>query len=137
MSRNSAREYDRVRSVHLRRERLAARRIKALDRGLPSRLPCAVVLDEDVVPDLHHPRVFTTQDRRAAGLVRRAVDEDFGAGAARAGISHLPEVVLRVAVVNVVVGLVPVLLPVGDLPPDVGGFVVAARRRCWRRRRER
>ena len=78
----------------------------------------AVVLDEDVVPDLHHARVFAVLTELAAGLVGRAVDVDLGARAARAGVAHLPEVVLA-AVVDVVVG------DAGDLLPEVGGFVVA------------
>jgi hypothetical protein len=51
-------------------------------------------------------------------LVRRAIDEDLGAGAAGAGLAHLPEVVLRVAVVDVVVG------QAGNFFPDAGGVHV-------------
>jgi hypothetical protein len=84
-------------------------------RELSARI--AVVLDEDVVPDLHHARVFAAEDGRAAGLVRRAVDEDFGARAARAGVAHLPEVVLAAEVDSLVRQIRNVL-------PDLHGLVV-------------
>ena len=61
-------------------------------------------------------------------LSGRAVDVDLGARAARAGLAHLPEVVLA-AVVDVVVG------QAGDFLPEVGGLVVA--RDAVRRRRLR
>ena len=66
--------------------------------SLPVRV--AVELDEHQVPDLDHARVAGV-DELAAGLVGRAVDVDFGARAARAGLAHLPEVVLLVAEVDV------------------------------------
>ena len=54
----------------------------------------------------------------AAGFVGGAVDVDFGAGAAGAGVAHFPEVVLA-EVVNVIVG------QAGDFFPEIGGFGVA------------
>ena len=83
----------------------------------------AVELDEDEVPDFHHARVFAV-DLRPAGFVGRAVDVDFRARAARAGVAHFPEVVFA-EVVDVVVALEAVLLPIGDLAPDLGGLGVA------------
>src|SRR3954463_13535147 len=77
----------------------------------------AVVLDEDVVPDLHHARVFAVHVP-AATLVRRAVDIYLRARPARAGLAHLPEVVLA-EVVDVVVG------QAGDFLPDVRRLRVA------------
>ena len=85
--------------------------------GVSAPVGVAVELDEDEVPDLHDARVVAV-DVRAAGFVRRAVDVDFGARAARAGVAHLPEIVLA-EVVDVVVGAA------GDSLPDVGGFGVA------------
>src|SRR5207253_2326827 len=60
----------------------------------------AVELDEDEVPDLDDIR-RPLVDELAAGLAGRAVDVDLGAGAAGAGLAHLPEVILLVAPVNV------------------------------------
>ena len=77
----------------------------------------AVVLDEDQVPDFHDAGVFAV-DVFAAGFVRGAVDVDFGAGSAGAGVAHLPEIVFA-EIVDVIVG------HAGDLFPEVGGFGVA------------
>ncbi len=63
-----------------------------------------VVLNEDVVPDFDDLIRATVHQLRPA-LVRRAIDVDFGAGAAGAGVAHHPEVVLLVAVHDVDVGV--------------------------------
>jgi hypothetical protein len=59
-----------------------------------------VELDEHQVPDLHHLR-HARVDQLAARLVRGAVDVDLGTRPARAGVAHLPEVVLLRPVVDV------------------------------------
>ncbi len=64
-----------------------------------------VVLHEHVVPDLHHPRIVLVDERGAIGrralVVGAEVDVDLGARAARAGVAHHPEVVLRRSVEDV------------------------------------
>jgi hypothetical protein len=62
-----------------------------------------VELDEHEVPDLDH-LVGARVHQRAAALVRGAVDMHLGTRAARAGVPHLPEVVLLVAEVDVRLG---------------------------------
>jgi hypothetical protein len=68
-------------------------------------------------PDLHHPRVFAI-DIFPTGLVRGAIDINLGAGPARPGLAHLPEVVLA-EIMDVIVG------EPGDLLPQVGRLGVA------------
>ena len=54
-----------------------------------------VVLHEHQVPELHEPVAVRIVERPAVGAERRAaVDVDLGARTARAGVAHLPEVVL-------------------------------------------
>ena len=54
----------------------------------------AVVLHEDVVPDLDVAvTVLVCTTRRPAGDVRPVVVKDLGAGATGAGVAHHPEVV--------------------------------------------
>ena len=61
-------------------------------RGAVGRL---VVLHEDEVPELHEPIAGGVAERAAVGPeLGPAVDVDLGARAARAGVAHLPEVVL-------------------------------------------
>jgi len=77
----------------------------------------AVVLHEDVVPDLDDlGRAGVDHVRRAA--VGGQVEMDFRARAAGAGLAHFPEVVL-LAEAQDVVGI-----DVGAGAPDVGGLVV-------------
>ena len=74
----------------------------------------AVVLHEHKVPDFNHLRVVLVHQVAAcnllAGNVVAQVDVDFGAGTARAGFAHFPEVVLLVAVDDSV--LADMLFPV-------------------------
>ena len=68
-----------------------------------------VVLDEDVVPDLNATRVGAVDEFRAGDLFFHAcfaragakVHVDFGAGTARAGFAHHPEVIFLAAVDDV------------------------------------
>ena len=80
----------------------------------------AFKLHEHVVPDFHHQRVVVVH-AFAAGhappfLVRTQVNVDFGTWAARAGIAHLPEIVLFAAEQNPVFGQEPF--------PDFQCFVI-------------
>ncbi len=60
----------------------------------------AIKLDKNEVPYLYNIR-RTLVYKPAAALVRRAVIVNLGAGAARAGFAHFPEVILLIAHVNV------------------------------------
>ena len=76
----------------------------------------AVILHEHQVPDLNHLRVVLV-DQLTTGhlgllLVTAQVDVDFAARAAWAGVTHLPEVVVAVAIDDVVGR--KVLLPVAS-----------------------
>ncbi len=51
-----------------------------------------VVLDEDQIPDFHHPRIARIH-QSAARAVGRQINVDLGARTARTGIAHLPEIV--------------------------------------------
>ncbi len=96
--------------THPRIDVLGRQRSQALVR-------VAVELDEDQVPDFDD-LVSAGVDELRAGLVGRSVVMDLGAGAARAGVAHLPEVVFLVPQVNA-------LGRNTDGFPVVGGFVVA------------
>ena len=76
-----------------------------------------VELDEDQVPDLDDFGLAGV-DEFATGFVGRPIVVNFGAGAAWAGVAHLPEVVLFVALVDVL------RVDVGDGSPHFGRFVV-------------
>ncbi len=52
----------------------------------------AVVLDEDQIPDFHHPRIARIH-QSAPRTVRRQIDMDLGARTAGSGVAHLPEIV--------------------------------------------
>ncbi len=76
-----------------------------------------VELNENIVPDLD-AAVGPLIHQSCARFVGSEVDMDLGAGAAGAGVTHLPEVVLLVAQVDVLPG------DVGGLGPDFGGLGV-------------
>ena len=79
-----------------------------------------VVLHEDQVPELHEPVAVRVVERAAVGAERRAaVDVDLGARAARAGVAHLPEVVLVAEALDAIHRHADLLVPHGL------GFVVA------------
>src|SRR5207237_1046608 len=59
----------------------------------------AVELDEYEIPYLHYARVALV-DELHARLVRRQINVDFAARSARAGVAHLPEIVLLAEGVN-------------------------------------
>src|SRR5579872_6834180 len=63
----------------------------------------AVELDEDEVPDLND-LVGPSVDQLPAGFVGSSVDVDLRTWSARARVSHLPEVVLLVAEMDLVFG---------------------------------
>ena len=86
----------------------------------------ALELHEHQVPDLDVAvAVFLGRPRGAAPDFRAVVVEDFRAGAARAGVGHLPEVVGRVARTLVVADADDALGRHADfLGPDVVGLVV-------------
>ena len=81
----------------------------------------AVVLHEYQVPYFYDLRVVLVDELRAGHgrflLFGARVNVDFGAGAAGAGVAHFPEVVVAVAVDDVVLG--------EELRPVAGGLVVA------------
>ena len=89
-------------------------------------ISCAVVLHEHHVPDLDVAvAVFLRATGRAASHVRAVVIEDFGAGAAGAGVTHLPEVVGGVARTLVVANADnAVCWNANFFVPDIKGFVV-------------
>ena len=61
------------------------------------RRECAVririELDEDQIPNLDAARIALVDQRAARVAVRREIDVQFGARAARAGVAHHPEIV--------------------------------------------
>ncbi|MPM72281.1 hypothetical protein SDC9_119254 [bioreactor metagenome] len=85
-----------------------------------------VELHEHVVPDLDEAvAVFVRAAWRAASDVRAVVIEDFRAGAARAGVSHHPEIVALVAAALVVADADHTLGRQTDhFGPDVIGLIV-------------
>ena len=85
-----------------------------------------VELHEHVVPDFDEAvTIFFRRTGRAAPDVVAVVEEDLGAGAARAGIAHRPEVVGRVGRALVVADAHDLLGRHTDfLVPDVEGFVI-------------
>ena len=80
----------------------------------------AIELDEDVVPDLDDVGVAGVDEVGGVAFLDahrgEAIDVDLCAGAARAGLAHLPEVVLHVSGEDVVRRQ--------DLEPEVFGFIV-------------
>src|SRR5690606_19764227 len=67
---------------------------------------------EDEVPELQEPvAVLFRRTGRTAPHMLALIDEDFRAGAARASVAHLPEVVRSWNADNLVIG------KAGDLPP--------------------
>ena len=77
------------------RSRPAPVSIDGLGSGVRRAVGRLVVLHEDQVPELHEPVAVRVVERAAVGAERRAaVDVDLGARTARAGVAHLPEVVL-------------------------------------------
>jgi hypothetical protein len=101
-----------------------------VDRRLGQRMHdaglVAVELHEDVVPDLDVAvAVLVLAARGAAPDVLAMVVEDFGAGTARTGVAHHPEIVGGVARALVVADADHALGRHADLPgPDVVGLVV-------------
>ena len=81
-----------------------------------------VVLDEDEVPQLDACRVVGVDQLAPAIALRRQVDVQFRTRPARPGVTHLPEVVLDVAVDDVHCRVEPRLLK--QRLPDVVGFLV-------------
>ena len=83
-----------------------------------------VELYENVVPDLDAAGAGGVDALAALGLVvgREQVEMDLGARAARAGVAHLPEVVLAVAVDDVECWVEA--LGAEEFGPDGGGLVV-------------
>jgi hypothetical protein len=79
-----------------------------------------VELDEDEVPDFDAAGVALVDEVAAGDLARdvevaragREVDVELGAGAARAGVAHHPEVVLLVAVDDVEAGSRPAAMKI-------------------------
>ncbi len=95
-----------------------------VDRRPRQRRPGAVgrlvVLHEDQVPELHEPVAVGIVQRAAVGAERRAaVDVQLAARTARAGVAHLPEVVL------VAEALDALHRHADDVVPDLLGLVVA------------
>ena len=86
----------------------------------------AVELHEYVVPDFDKAvAVFFGASRRATPDMLAVVVEDFGAGAAGAGVAHLPEVVGGVALAFVVADADDFFGGQADfVEPDVVGFIV-------------
>ncbi len=64
-----------------------------LRQRLKSAVGLTVILDEHEVPEFDDP-IITDVDERAARTVGGEIDMNFRAGAARASLAHLPEVVL-------------------------------------------
>ena len=64
-----------------------------LGKRLETSINTAVVLNEHEVPELDDT-VIADIDEFPSRTVRRKVDMDFGTGTARAGLTHLPKVVL-------------------------------------------
>ena len=92
--------------------RLRQRRARAVRR--------LVVLHEDQVPELHEAVAVGVVQRPAVGAeLGAAVDVQLAAGAARAGVAHLPEVVL------VAEALDALHRHADDLVPDLLGLIVA------------
>ena len=114
-----------------------------IDRRLGERhhrtVPLTVELHEDEVPDLQEPTCFGAFHESIERVVRdvgvrpltvrilgerpvgghvREIDVNLGARTARAGVGHLPKVVLRAQSVNTVVG------HVGHVLPQLTRFVV-------------
>ncbi len=110
-----------VRPLQDRRDPLYSH--SGVDRLIRQRRTAAVlallVLHEDEVPDLDEPvPVLLRAARRPAPVPLAVIVEDLGAGTARAGRPHLPEIVGRRD---------PDDAPVrqaGDAAPEVGGLVV-------------
>src|SRR5437016_4352963 len=91
----------------------------------------AVVLDEDIVPNLHHARVITIHRRTVARtpirinlLLWSAIHVNLRAWPARPGISHLPEIILA-EIMDVVLGPEAMLLPIRDLAPNPCRLLIA------------
>ena len=94
-----------------------------IDRWIGQRLLRAVgellVLHENQIPELEEPvAVFFRRARRAAPDMLTAIDEDFRARTARAGIAHGPEIIRGRNADDLVVG------EPGDLFPILGCLVV-------------
>ncbi len=74
----------------------------------------AVILHEHKVPNLNHLRIVLVHQRSAvyscAFLIASEVYMNLGARAARAGVAHLPEIVMSIAIDNVAGG--QMLLPI-------------------------
>ena len=81
----------------------------------------AVVLHEHEIPNFNHLGVVLVDHLRTGDLgafgIRAQVDVDFRAGTARTGFAHFPEVVVLIAVDDMVFGQM--------LEPETGCFVVA------------
>ena len=75
-----------------------------IDRRIGQRIELAVrravELHEDQVPDLQVTAVLAALSPRHRGQLGVSIDEDLTAGAARPGLAHRPEVVLRVRSVD-------------------------------------
>ena len=86
----------------------------------------AIELHEYVVPDFDIAvAVFVGRSRRAARNVGAVIIKNLGAGAARAGIAHRPEIVARVARALIVADAHDANFRHADVVvPDVPGFVV-------------
>ena len=87
-----------------------------------------VVLHEHEVPNLDHLRIvlideFATRLAVLLFLFRTAVDVDFRAGTARTRVTHFPEIVVLVAVDDMIGGHM--------LQPIAGCLVVALKSLCW------
>ncbi len=101
-----------------------------IDRGFGQRMHdarfVAVVLHEDVVPDFDEAvAVLIRAAGRAAGNMCAVVVENFGTGAAGAGVAHHPEIVGGVAHALVVADAHHFFRRHADFPgPDVVGFVI-------------
>ncbi len=124
-------QVDLVVGVHaLQHRRDALQPHAGIHRGLGQRMHharlVAVELHEHVVPDLDVAvAVFLGRAGQAAGDVLAVVVEDLGAGTARAGVAHHPEVVGRVARALVVADADHAVgRQAHFLGPDVIGLVV-------------
>ena len=110
-----------VHALHHGRDTLQAH--AGIDGRLGQRVQRAlgvtVELHEDQVPDLDVAiAIFVRAARRATGDIFAVVIEDLGGRATRAGVAHLPEVVL-------VETREAVLIDADLVEPDVTGFVIA------------
>ncbi len=79
----------------------------------------AVVLHEHQVPDFDVAvAILIRRTRRTTGNILAVVVEDFGAGTARSGIAHRPEIVFRADTAEAI------WIDTDFLEPDVGGLFV-------------